>query len=229
MNDQIYSALFAVQKKLYEKEGYIEKTEKNKVHGNKYIPLPKLLRAIVPLLHEHGCILIQKNLPSLESGGANVQSVIIHVESGQEISSNCTPPPMLQVGYEETGKDANNKPIKKQIYKITPQSYGGSITYAKRYDLESLFAIPTEDDDANTVSGYSSKPDKAPKPKYASKAELDEVKDIASKEGYNETDLRAFSKGHTQFFHDGKLLLTKKDDMVNALRSRQAKEVYIMS
>lgn len=153
--DKIYKALFAIQKELYEPGGYIEKSAINPVHKNKYIPLPKLLNTIVPLLQKHGCMLMQTNLPSLESGGANVQTTVIHVESGQSLSSNCTPPPMKQVGYEQTGTDDKGRAIKSQIHKITPQSYGGSITYARRYDLECFFAIPTEDDDANAASGVS--------------------------------------------------------------------------
>lgn len=34
-----------------------------------------------------------------------------------------------------------------------PQAYGSAITYARRYGLQSLLSIPSEDDDANSASG----------------------------------------------------------------------------
>lgn len=143
---KVDKALMAVQKELYKKGGYIEKTASNPMYKkSKYIPLPKLLVHLTPMLHEQGLLLLQINHPSITEGGANVETIIRHIESGEQVSSQCTAPPMLQVGYDGD---------KKQIQKLTPQSYGGSISYCRRYCLETLLAIPTEDDDASSASGY---------------------------------------------------------------------------
>lgn len=150
----IDKALMDVQKELYEKGGYIEKTGSNPQYKkSKYIPLPKLLTHLTPMLHRQGLLLLQVNHPSITEGGANVETIIRHIESGEQVSSQCTAPPMLQDRYDGD---------KKKIFMLTPQSFGSSITYCRRYCLETLLAIPTEDDDANSASGYSDKksPDK---------------------------------------------------------------------
>ena len=39
-----------------------------------------------------------------------------------------------------------------------PQKVGSAITYAKRYTLQSVYGLPSEDDDANEASPSKGKP-----------------------------------------------------------------------
>jgi len=69
--------------------------------------------------------------------GLNVETILIH-ESGEWFSS-LTP---------IVSKDANN-----------PQALGSAITYARRYGLQSMVLLPSEDDDGNQASKSLDIPD----------------------------------------------------------------------
>lgn len=67
-----------------------------------------------------------------------VQTTIVHTPTGEKRVSPCP----------VRSKDPSD-----------PQKMGSGITYAKRYGLQSAFALPSEDDDGNDASKGSTKPD----------------------------------------------------------------------
>ena len=90
--------------------------------GKSYVRLETLLEAVLPPLHERGFLLLQ---PSRQvRGGVQQETRLIH-RSGAWVASVLTLP----------------------APKSDPQGYGSAITYARRYNLCSLLAVPTGDDD----------------------------------------------------------------------------------
>jgi hypothetical protein len=100
----------------------IKKDAQNAYLKNKYATYLKLTREVRPILAKNSLFFIQK----LNDGG--VETIIFHT-SGEFITSG-----VLKVPVEQS------KGIS------LAQSLGISTTYAKRYQLESLLGISTEDD-----------------------------------------------------------------------------------
>lgn len=117
--DKIYPALAKVKSEL----GAIVKSANNPFFKSKYADLNTHLDAVEPLLEKNGLVLLQPVVAGY--GAANVvYSQIIHVESGQSVSSS-----MSLVGETDM------------------QKAGSGITYARRYTLGSLLSMKAEDDD----------------------------------------------------------------------------------
>lgn len=125
---EIYPALAKVKSKLQA----VIKGADNPFFKSKYADLNTHLDAVEPLLEENGLILLQ---PVLSYGDANVvSSQIIHVASGQSVSSS-----MRLVGETDM------------------QKAGSGITYARRYTLGSLLSMKAEDDDGEGSMSRGSK------------------------------------------------------------------------
>ena len=103
--------------------GAISKDSKNPFYKSAYFDINALLEHCEPLLQKNGLLLTQ---PIYDN---KVWSTIYHVESGEEITS-CIDLP-----------DLND-----------PQKLGSAITYYRRYTLQSLLALQSEDDDGNKAS-----------------------------------------------------------------------------
>ena len=89
-----------------------------------------MLSVIQPVLHQNGLLLIQPPTSTCD-GVSIILTRLIHVESGQEITSE------LPIFLPE---DMGNKPI---------FTWGGSLTYGRRYAIKMLLGIEP-DMDCNT-------------------------------------------------------------------------------
>ena len=122
--EKIYQKIAEVKKEI----GKISKSSTNPFFKSKYFDINALLEHTEPILEKHGLMCLQP----LAAG--NVKTIIIDVESGEQISSE----------------------IKLAEY-ADPQKMGSAITYFRRYTLQSLLALQAEDDDGNVASGKTEK------------------------------------------------------------------------
>jgi len=115
-----------------------QKTNAENPHfKNQYVTLDKIWDDIRADLQAVGLAVIQSPIKNGTDYG--VETTLIHVESGETISSACVMP----------------------MEKTTPQGVGSCITYARRYALASMLGMTVDmDDDGNEASG--NKPSNAP-------------------------------------------------------------------
>ena len=113
------------QKLLEAKKSFskIHKNAKNPHYKSSYTDLSALLEAIEPTLLDNGLLILQPVL------NGKVITQIIDVETGEKIES------IIEL-------DGN----------LNPQQRGSQITYYRRYSLQSLLSLSSEDDDANNAS-----------------------------------------------------------------------------
>ena len=124
-SSNIYKAIAEFQQEvpviLKETEGY----------GYQYADLPKILEVVTPLLKKHGLGFTQilTNISGLyEDKLTALETVIFHVESGEEIRGS-VPIPVVEM---------------KGMNKF--QSMGSGITYFRRYALSSMLGLVTDKD-----------------------------------------------------------------------------------
>ena len=127
-NKTLYESLLNFQKQLPD-------IAKSKTAGlgkfsYSYLPLEDLLSAIQPVLHANGLIIIQPQAYN-DHGQTCIVTRLIHVESGEEIKSEL--PIFLP---QDMGK--------KEMF-----TWGGSLTYGRRYAIKMLLGIEP-DMDTNT-------------------------------------------------------------------------------
>ena len=130
-NKTLYESLLNFQKQLPD-------IAKSKTAGlgkfsYSYLPLEDLLSAIQPVLHANGLIIIQPQAYN-DHGQTCIVTRLIHVESGEEIKSEL--PIFLP---QDMGK--------KEMF-----TWGGSLTYGRRYAIKMLLGIePDMDTNTETV------------------------------------------------------------------------------
>ena len=95
-------------------------------YGYSYADLPKIFEVINPLLSKHGLGFTQ--LINTKDGVNYLATVIFHVESGEQIESNCIIPEVQLKGMNDF------------------QSFGSGITYFRRYCLSSVLGLVTDKD-----------------------------------------------------------------------------------
>jgi hypothetical protein len=121
---EISKALLSAQKKII---GAIKNAE-NPFLKSEYADLKSVIEAVKPSLNEYGIVFMQA--VNMDGAIPIIETMLLH-ESGQFISSKtpvyCTKP-------------------------NDPQAFGSGITYSKRYALQALLGLPTEDDDGNAAS-----------------------------------------------------------------------------
>lgn len=105
--------------------GSAKKGASNPFFKSKYADLNSVLEAVKEALNSNGITILQPHFSN--ERGDFVSTVLLH-ESGEWISSETR----LEVAK-----------------KNDPQALGSSITYARRYGLQSLVGLPAEDDDGN--------------------------------------------------------------------------------
>ena len=103
------------------------KDSKNPFFKSSYADLGAVVRAIKESFATNG--LSYSQFPLMEEGKVGVETILIH-SSGEWISSVLLLP----------------------ITKQDPQAAGSAITYARRYALQAIAGIPSEDDDGNHAS-----------------------------------------------------------------------------
>jgi len=103
--------------------GAISKDSTNPFFKSKYFDINSLLKHVEPLLQKNGLLLLQ---PIVKG---EVFSEIVDIESGESVTSSIQLPQIDD-----------------------PQKLGSAITYYRRYTLQSLLGLQSEDDDANSAS-----------------------------------------------------------------------------
>jgi hypothetical protein len=106
--------------------------------GYTYADLPKIFEEINPLMKKHGLGFTQ--LINTKDGVNYLATVVFHVESGEQIESNC----MIPYVQLKTMNDF--------------QSFGSGVTYFRRYCLSSMLGLVTDKD--TDASGEQEKPKK---------------------------------------------------------------------
>jgi len=104
------------------------KDSSNPFFRSKYADLNSVREACIPALNKHGVTVLQPTV--YENGKPFVQTLLLH-ESGEYISS------LTEIICNKVN-DA--------------QSHGSGVTYARRYGLQSMCNIGSEDDDGNAAS-----------------------------------------------------------------------------
>lgn len=136
----------SIYEKLFKLQGVvagIKKESENPFFKSSYFSINDMLAVIKPELHKLNLLLLQP-LSSVGEQPA-IETMIVDVDTGEKVSET-TP--------ITVGKNA--------------QDQGGSITYHRRYALQSFFALEALDDDGETAVGRKDKKPKAaaaPKPK----------------------------------------------------------------
>lgn len=110
-------------------------------YGYSYADLPKIFDEINPLLQKHGLGFTQ--LINTKDGVNYLATVVFHVESGEQIESNCMIPYVQLKGMNDF------------------QSFGSGVTYFRRYCLSSMLGLVTDKD--TDASGEQVKTKKKPK------------------------------------------------------------------
>lgn len=130
MNNNLYEALFKVTKKLES----VKKSSDNPFFKSKYADLNTHLDLVKPLLEENGLMLLQPTVSV--DGKTMVTTRLVHVETGEMIESSIAIPDSIS----------------------DSQKIGAAITYFRRFGINSLFALKSEDDDGETVAGRGKSP-----------------------------------------------------------------------
>jgi len=126
---KIAPALLAAQKEM---EG-AKKDSSNPFFKSKYSDFNSVLEACKGPLNNNGIVILQPHRVDIGSMGTFmvVETILMH-ESGEFISGETK----VEVAKQND-----------------PQALGSAQSYAKRYGLQSIVALPSEDDDANLGSG----------------------------------------------------------------------------
>ena len=108
-------------------------------HYGKFADFCEVINAIKKPLNDAGVLIVQSPDISTKADGTQSHVLItalIHVESGQYLCSNT---PILCAKQND------------------PAAYGSGLTYAKRYGLQALGLIPSEDDDGKLAAREAAK------------------------------------------------------------------------
>lgn len=137
---KISAALLKAQKEIVG----AKKEAENPYFKSKYADLGAVLAVCKGPLNNQGISVLQPMIS--DESGVYVMTTLLH-ESGEYLSSK----------------------VKITPIKNDPQAHGSAITYARRYGLQAMLSIPSEDDDANdamgdAVIGAKPKEDKEDKP-----------------------------------------------------------------
>lgn len=113
--------------------GGAHKGANNPFFKSKYADLGAVIEAVKEPFSKHGLSYVQ--FPIEDSGRVGVETVLMH-SSGEWMSNKFTV----------------------QLTKQDAQGAGSAITYCRRYGLQAVAGIPSEDDDGNAASPAASRP-----------------------------------------------------------------------
>jgi hypothetical protein len=119
--DKLFPALFKAKQEFTS----VSKSADNPFFKSKYASLNEHLEVVDPVLYKNGLMLLQP------ATGSSVESIIVHSESGQWVSSE----------------------MNLVLAKNSMQDAGSAVTYARRYTLGALLSLRSEDDDGETAVG----------------------------------------------------------------------------
>lgn len=138
--DKIYPALLKAQAKM----DSANKDSKNPHFKSTYADFSAVLDACKEILNTEGIFILQPTIIQQLNGADGaielvdvLKTRLIHAGSGQEVSSECR---IIC------------------IEKANPQKHGSALTYAKRYNLQSLLVLPSCDDDGQSNFVEKKKP-----------------------------------------------------------------------
>ena len=120
-------ALAEALNKAQDEMGGAVKDAKNPFFKSNYADLSSVVQAIKQPFADNG--LSYSQLPLFEDGRVGVETILMHV-SGEWMAGKLLLP----------------------VTKQDPQAAGSAITYARRYALQAMAGIPSEDDDGNIAS-----------------------------------------------------------------------------
>ncbi len=112
--------------KIREELGTLKKDSKNPHFKSSYLSLPNLLEHLDPILKDNNMMILQPIQDDV------VRTLLIDLDNEECMESSM-----------------------KICDSINPQKRGSEITYYRRYQIESMLCLKTEDDDANNSSGSS--------------------------------------------------------------------------
>jgi len=132
-----------------------KKSAANPFFKSKYANLEEVIACIKEPFESNGLSFMQ--FPITEDDRAGVETIVMH-ESGEWISGSF----MLKCS------------------KTDPQGMASAITYARRYGIQSIAGIPSEDDDGNAASQAPKKPAMTPKEAVAKLSSAESQKDLVA-------------------------------------------------
>ena len=130
-NKTLYEKLLLAQQEI----GAITKSKDNPFFKSKYADINVILAEVKPILNKNGLVLTQALC--VRDTVAGIETAIVEAETGKGMYYFCP----LPIGQ-------------------TPQQTGSAITYFRRYALQSLLALESEDDDGAVASETTKKVDK---------------------------------------------------------------------
>lgn len=143
----IHKALFEVQREMEP----IIKSARNPFFKSKYADVNSIIHQVVPLLTKHGVLLTQPLAKAGYSDSICVKTVLTHVESGDSVESES----------------------EVRLNKVDPQQAGSTITYLRRYTLQSLLSLEAIDDDAEKAMNRKPQlPQNSPEQENVDRAKL---------------------------------------------------------
>lgn len=131
-SDSIKNLAMALCKAQAEMGGAI-KGKANPFFKSKYSDLSSVVAAIKEPFSNNGLSYVQ--FPIESNGRIGIETILMH-ESGEHLSQSFTV----------------------QLSKQDAQGAGSALTYCRRYSLQAVAGIPSEDDDGNNASKAPSKP-----------------------------------------------------------------------
>lgn len=121
----IYKKLLKVQ----EEVSPVVKDKVNPHFHHKYADINQMIESVKPILTKHGLVLLQP-LTTVGSGAPAVRTILIDSETDEKIE--------------------DVTPIVGEVRNA--QQHGSAVTYFRRYALQSMLFLQTEDDDGNIAS-----------------------------------------------------------------------------
>ena len=129
---------------------FAAKDAANPFFKSKYADLASVIEAIKVPLSANGIAFVQAT--DFEDSAVIVETILLH-ESGEWISGR----------------------LRMQPTKNDPQGVGSAVTYAKRYGLQALAGVPSDDDDGNAATGLQGAPAAKPAPAKPMPAKVKEA------------------------------------------------------
>jgi len=136
----IAAALLKAQKAI----SHVLKSADNPYYKSRYADLTAVIDSVKEPLNDNGIAFLQA-VDENGEGSTVIDTILLH-ESGQYLSTRT---PVFCKKPDD------------------PQAFGSGVTYSKRYALQAILGLPTEDDDAEkaTARGDKNKPKKTETPK----------------------------------------------------------------